>query len=301
MSKVLIIMSCYGSASDKIQRSVLSVIRQKYTCWTLKIILDGMKLEFDQQFKDLLSDPRIEIMSFKENKGLSYRLATTIENSKHPFVARIDVGDTWHEYKLIKQVEFLKQNTEYMICATNVNYFSKDGSYIFSSQIKSGHSGLMERLETRQGVFEHSTILFRNKLNYRKRMIYAQDLDLYLRLSKLGNLYCLSDSLADIEINLSGISVENKPLQLRYIALAYNDFKNGFVDDVEKLIYQTSFSRLMWNISKIFYKKYIMSRNKFKKIPFLIFALILYPPLSTYYIPRIIYSLKKLGIKLYNT
>ncbi len=295
---VSIVMSNYNG-SEKINNTIKSVLGQSFKNFEFIIIDDGSS--DDSKVKvDQFNDNRIIFIVNENNLGLTKNLIKGVEEAKGRYIARIDVGDYWHLEKLHKQVDFLEKNKEYVICGTQVNYFDKNG-IVDKSWFSIDDKSIRKRFISNKGIFEHSSILFRNKIiNYRKQFRYAQDQDLYLRISFLGKLYCLDETLTFSEINLEGITLNKKYLQRQFQKHAFKLYTQRLIDttdDIDSLkieelkIRDTKVDKFFNKLSMFFYTKYVFNRTKKKAIYFwlapLFISLLLYPPYMVDYLNKL--------------
>jgi len=290
-------MSNYNGGK-KLIKSIESVLEQSYNDFEFIIIDDHSNdnsLDIIKSFKD----ERIRLIINSENKGLTSNLIYGVDIAKGNYIARLDVGDYWDKDKLRKQIEFLETNKNFVICATQVYYFV-DNEVLNTSWFATTDESIRKRFITQEGIFEHSSIVFRKVINYREQFIYSQDLDLYLRLSFLGKLYCLDEPLTYCEINLNGITLKKKYLQRQYQQWAYRLYDerlNKGVDSIDEGKYEflpirdSMIDRILNKFSMVFYKRYVFNRTMKKNVVLwaipLFLSLILYPPYIIDYIKKI--------------
>ena len=129
MVKVSIIMGVYN-CKDKslLKNSVQSIINQTYTDWEFIICNDGSTddtLNYLYEIEKL--DNRIKVVSYKENKGLSYALNYSLKMASGEYIARQDDDDVSKPERLKKQVQFLDENREYAIVGTCADVFDNNG------------------------------------------------------------------------------------------------------------------------------------------------------------------------------
>ena len=180
-----------------------------------------------------------------------------------------------------------------MVVGSQCIYVDDYGNNIGRSWFSEFHDDICKSLLFRRGIFEHSSIVFRNKINYRPEFKMSQDLDLYLRASKKGNLVCLNEVLTFCHINMRGITIKNRYMQRKYQKLAYSSFNsiNNSGKDIILSVKDNAFEGYIWFIAQRFYVKYVISRTKkeplIKWIIYLFFTLLIYPPLFADYLKKI--------------
>ncbi len=158
---------------------------------------------------------------------------------------------------------------------------------------------IRKKFLSHEGIFEHSSILFRKGLNYRPFFRYSQDLDLYVRAAMNGKLYCLDTPLVYSEINEEGITMNKKYLQRQYQSIAYRNYLSLSVNNFDILngnsnileIRDTFVDQFLNKLSIPFFKIYVKSRtNKGSFIIWssaLFISLIIYPPYMMDYLYKL--------------
>ena len=136
-------------------------------------------------------------------------------------------------------------------------------------------------------------IIKKEYLKYENFYKRSQDLDLYLRLISSGKkITNINKVLSYVFFDPTGISINQKPSQLRYICRAHHNFecRKNNIKENKKLIKDSSMLDLLWKFAKPLYKIYLridLKKYKLLKIILLSFCLIIYPPLIIFYIFRI--------------
>jgi len=111
-------------------------------------------------------DKRIKIFYSKNNTGAFGGLNYLLNRSVGEYIAISDHDDIWHPDKLKKQVEFLKNNLQYVGCGTEYfTYIESDGSI---GQV---------RIKLEEGVFvPHPSLVYRNNgYQYNTKIKYKTD------------------------------------------------------------------------------------------------------------------------------
>lgn len=294
---VSVVIATYNGKTE-LGKTIDSVLSQSYANYEIIIIDDGSS---DCSVTTALThDNRINIHRNEENIGLTASLHKGVDIAKGKYIARIDVGDYWIKDKIEKQVHFLEENAEYVICGTQVSYMN-NGIKVGNSWFAQENQNIRKKILSRQGVFEHSSVVFRaGIINYRPIFRYSQDLDLYVRISFLGKMKCLPDRLVLSAINPDGISLNKKYLQRQYQNYAYKNYiflKSGGKDiasDKGIKIRDTFFDRLLSSMSMPYFKKYINYKTS-KSSPILwlgaiFLSLIIYPPFLLDYLRKFFLS-----------
>ena len=117
---VSIIMPSYNAARF-IGESINSVLLQTYSNWELLIVDDCSKdnsVEVVRKFANI--DKRVVLFSLEKNVGAAAARNVAIEHAQGQYIAFLDSDDVWDEYKLEKQLAFMKQ---YSYVFTFSNYY----------------------------------------------------------------------------------------------------------------------------------------------------------------------------------
>lgn len=286
-SEVTIIMSLYKVTPDQLKRSLDSIFAQEYSNWLLDVSIDGR----DDVIADLIAsnytDSRVSVYHYYDNSGLTERLVEAVARAETTYIARIDAGDVWFVDKLRRQINFLEKNPDVVLVGAQVEYFLDDGTFKGISNFSCAHESICARFLVGDGVFEHSSIVFRNIVNYRKRYKYSQDLDLYARSINIGKLACLPLPLVKCFVNFVGLTLQRKPDQLYFISLCYSDFLRGHTIDAPAPVRQAQWVDFLWPVARIFYKNFLFTQLFGVRYLNLFIASVFYPPLGLHYVRRL--------------
>ena len=200
MRNISVLMSVYNGAKW-VEKAIKSVLDQSYENFEFIIVDDGST---DDSFNIIskIKDERIKIYR-QNNEGLAAALNNGIRYCNSPWVARIDADDIWDEKKLEKQIIYLQEHSDVVVLGTGFDLV--DSSY---SLIKN-YSGLYYERFCAKNLYvfrpqpPHSSIMFKREFAegigaYRPDISKAEDYDLWLRLSQLGEVRCLPESLVKI-------------------------------------------------------------------------------------------------------
>ncbi len=280
--------------------TVNSVLDQTFSDFRFVLIDDGTTSRDGLALIEHVSglDSRVTLVTQSVNVGLTQNLYEQVEKSNARYIARIDAGDVWLPDKLKKQILFMERNPDVVVLGTQCLYLSKDRDVVGRSWFAECHDDILEFVHGRRGVFEHSSIVFRHFINYRPEFKMAQDLDLYLRAIMLGNLHCLGDVLTHCEMNMDGLTVQNRYLQRKYQNLAYKSYYsvlNGV--DFPLVVKENTWEKKLWKCAQPFYKKYIAARTKREPAVLWFFylsvSMLFYPPLISDYLRKALFLKKE--------
>ena len=275
-----------------------------------KIILinDNGKYKL-KDLKKILNDTEIpyKLINNKINKGLTKSLNIGISFCKEDYIARADSGDIWHIDKIRQQEIFLKENQNIVCVGSQCGYFVDSINKI---NLKSNFPYSDEKILEASNFIgispaSHSSILIRSQfLKYNPIYKRSQDLDLYLRLISSGRkITNINKVLSFVYSDPNGISINNKPSQLRYIYRAHHNYQCRInqIKENNSLVKDFMMFDYFWFFAKPIYRLFVtldIKKYRFLKVFLLFLCCILYPPLIPFYLFRI-KSINKLRLFSY--
>ena len=203
-------MSCYNAARW-LDMAIASVLNQTFSDFEFIVIDDGSvdkTLEVIQRYA--VQDPRIVVIA-KPNSGLSDSLNVGIERARGEWIARLDADDICEPTRLQKQFELSLANPSLVFIGTGLTIIDGDGKKFKTHLYPRSHTALLRNLTTGRKFPPHSSAFYSTKAvksvgGYRNRLMRAEDWDLWLRLSEVGELSALSEPLLQIRKHVDQIS-----------------------------------------------------------------------------------------------
>ncbi len=123
-----------------LERALASVLTQSLPVDEIIIVDDGSTDNTVSTLKSL--HPEVNLIQ-QDNQGVSAARNTGISAARHDWIALLDSDDVWHENKLERQINALKNAPEYLICHSDeiwvrngvrvnqMNKHKKAGGHIF--------------------------------------------------------------------------------------------------------------------------------------------------------------------------
>lgn len=200
---VSVIMSVHNGERH-VGEAIQSILCQSFLNYEC-IIIDDASTDATPDILLQFKDPRLSVIRNSRNLGLTASLNVGIQASRGKYIARMDADDLSVPHRFARQVEYLENNPE--IAVVGSSYYTMD-----ELGVVTGITDVLDRPELiqrellRQNWFGHGSVMMRKSCleeigGYDERFIYAQDYDLFLRLSeryKLANvtepLYCWRES-----------------------------------------------------------------------------------------------------------
>lgn len=203
--RVSIIMPAYN-ASAFVRAAVDSILAQTFRDFELIILNDG-STDDTQAIVEGYADARIRLIN-KSNSGVASTLNLGLKEAKGEFIWRHDADDISLPTKLERQIEFMDEHPEFVLCATQVAFMTERGKIAWDKrQPKTkwlGDDGFREvHFEdfSPYSPVTHGTTLFRRSILkdvpfYREAFITSEDIDMWLRMLEHGKLAVLNQCLS---------------------------------------------------------------------------------------------------------
>jgi len=171
--------------------AVQSVRVQSFGDWELVICKDLIDDTSSRYLADLVEmDIRVKII---DTVGLVLPSALNkgLEECNGEFIARFDADDIMLPERLHNQVRFLKENPDYAVCGGQVVIIDENQKLAVGSPYYNVNDRTLKRKISYKCPFPHpaSTIrtrTLREALGYSAQYKFAEDYELWLRLSSLG-------------------------------------------------------------------------------------------------------------------
>ena len=221
--KVSVVMSVYNG-EKYLASAIDSILSQTFTNFEFIIINDG---SIDRTFEILneyeKSDSRLRIFH-QENMGLTKSLNKAVSLANGIYIARQDPDDKSLPERLEKQVKFLDQNPDMVLVGTVFQVIDENDDVVGVTKVPL----LDEQIRTRlisSNCFGHGTVMIRKSClektgAYDESFKYAQDYELWLRLSEKFKVSNLNETLYIWRKRNDAASERNKYEQEEYARIA---------------------------------------------------------------------------------
>jgi len=210
---VTVLMSCYNG-QKWIGNAIESVLNQTFKDFEFIIIDDGSTDSSVNIIKNYLDkDQRVRLIE-KENTGLPDSLNVGVNNARGKWIARLDADDLCESQRLEKQLKVANSDDSLVLIGSAYFQMNELGEVDELQTYPESHKQLRKNLLHNKRFFAHSSSLYkteevRNVGGYRPRIKKAEDYDLWLRLSKVGKMRCLSEPLIRFRCHPNQISHED--------------------------------------------------------------------------------------------
>lgn len=224
---VSVIMSNYNTPEEYLRASIESILNQTYQNFEF-IIVDDCSTDNSLSIIESYTDDRIKVIKNEQNLGITKSLNRGLAVAKGEFVARMDADDISLETRFAKQVEFLKNHPDHIVCGTGVKLIGDWQTNHTNEYI----CGIIPDKETYQiqllfsnypnivhptAMFNHNMLLEHN-ITYNENYPLAQDYRMWISCSEVAECANIPETLLYYRVHNKAISSDKKELQ-RNIAI----------------------------------------------------------------------------------
>lgn len=221
---VSVVMSVYSDNVEYLCSAIDSILDQTYRNYEFIIINDGASNEVREVIDRYeFADSRIKTAENKINLGLTKSLNKAISLAQGVYIARMDADDLAIPQRFERQVEFLDTHPDIAMVGTAFEEIVK------GIRIKQRLPLLLDNSEIKKQImkfnpFCHASVMVRRDVlryvgGYDESFKYAQDYDLWLRLSERHKVANLPDVLMLRRMD-DNISIKNERRQKMFAAKA---------------------------------------------------------------------------------
>jgi glycosyltransferase involved in cell wall biosynthesis len=213
---VSVLMPVYN-AGRFLPAALESILAQTVADFELIAIDDGSRDGSAGVLQDFAArDPRIRVFS-QENRGIVATLNRALELARAPLVARMDADDLSRPDRFAKQISYLRQHPEVAAVSGAMDVIDDGGAYL-RTDVFPTLPGAIESELIHRNCFCHAPVMARTAAlrsvgGYRRNVQYAEDYDLWLRLSEVARLASLPDVLYSVRMHPVTISARHTAAQ----------------------------------------------------------------------------------------
>ncbi len=215
--KVTVLMSVFNE-ENYLKPAIESILNQTFSDFEFLIIDDGSEEPIEDVVRSY-KDPRIRSIR-QENIGLTRSLNKGLLLAHGTYVARMDADDLCGADRLALQVEQAEANPKLDLIGSFFDIIDQNGELIETKELIEDPIYRLWRLQFHNN-YAHGTVILKKEAvigagMYDENLLYAQDYDLWSRISKKGNTEIVPEVLYHYRlIQKSGqASVRNYDAQL---------------------------------------------------------------------------------------
>lgn len=231
---VSVIMGTFNGGKT-IESALKSILSQDMDDFELIICNDASTdntSEILQKFKS--QSEKIKVINHEVNLGLSKSLNDCIYYCRGKYIARMDDDDISYSRRFIRQINFLKNNSEIAFVGSNVDIF-QEGTGIYSKRMLPKYPSKKDLIVGKN--FVHPSVMFKretiinNKYKESDGVNRIEDYELWMRLAEQGlrgvnlqeNLLKYRENKESFKKRKSKYEVNKIPIILKF------GFENGLI------------------------------------------------------------------------
>jgi len=243
---ISVVLPVYNAAAY-LQTALDSITAQTLTEFEIIAVNDGSTDgSRDLLLRHAARDPRLQIIS-RPNTGIVGALNDGLAAARGEFIARMDADDEAAPTRFARQVDRLRAEPGLVALGSAVTFMDAAGRSVQSCPRPLDHAAIEQALLAGDGgALIHPAVMFRAAAvravgGYRGATQYLEDLDLYLRLARIGTLANLTEPLLRYRVHPGSINftkqagrhaVKLRVLREAYAARGLPFFPERFPDDV---------------------------------------------------------------------
>ncbi len=239
MPRVSVVTSVYNGEAY-VEECINSILNQTFQDFEY-IILNNGSTDRTPDILRRFTDPRLRVIH-QDNLGISRSLNKGIELSNYDLIARLDADDYSLPQRLEKQLTFMEQHPEIVVCGSRFKELL--GNESFTQKVR-----FIEKDEDIRKIiscfnpFSHSTIMIRKQAfiesgGYDQKFEYSQDYELWVRMLNFGKAWILKEELSVARLTEQSSSYGNRRRQkLEGLQARWSAFKQFGGDPGATLYY----------------------------------------------------------------
>ncbi|MBF0353720.1 MAG: glycosyltransferase family 2 protein [Alphaproteobacteria bacterium] len=214
--RVSVVMAVRNGAKY-LKQTLDSLAAQTFTDFELIVIDDGSQ-DDTPGILDACRNLSLVRLRNAQTQGLASSLNQGLDIARGEYIARLDADDLSYPARLAAQLHFLDTYREHVLVGTAYDVLDVTGR-VCETQMQPLDDFSIRWQMLFHNAFCHSSVMLRRSslrvadLHYDPKLSFAQDFDLWSRLSQYGKMANLPQALAGLRQHPDSISINNKPLQ----------------------------------------------------------------------------------------
>ncbi|MCM1038217.1 MAG: glycosyltransferase [Ruminococcus sp.] len=206
---ISVVMPMYNSELY-VQEALTCLQNQTYKNFEV-IIIDNCSTDHSIEIVEQMNDERFHVYINEENKGLLYSLQRGVSLARGKYIARLDSDDVCEPQRLEKQVQYMEEHEDVMLCGCEGYTIIEGKRYEGSKSPIYGKYALKFSLLYKNYCLIHSAFMFRRKelenagIRYEKFQ-HCQDYHMSLAVSEKYELYVLPEKLVGYRVHAAQLT-----------------------------------------------------------------------------------------------
>jgi glycosyltransferase involved in cell wall biosynthesis len=227
--KISVVLAVYNDEKH-LGESLDSILAQTEPDFELIVVNDGSTDDTPAVLQDYARrDSRIRIIT-QENTGLTRALIRGCAEARAPVIARHDSGDLSHPERFARQLKLMEKGVVLVASATRFVGPQHEPLYVVTVDAEAIRESLLTAPADRIQGIAHGSAMFRRDAyvragGYREQFHFAQDLDLWVRLARIGHIAAAEEALLTAVVEPGSITTANhdRQMKLKELIVALRD------------------------------------------------------------------------------
>lgn len=218
--KVTVLMPVYNG-EKYLSDAIKSILDQDFTDFEFLIINDG-STDGSVKIIESFSDSRIRLVNNEKNIGLVNSLNKGFELAKGEYIARMDCDDISLKNRLSVQVKFMDNNSGVGASGSFYYLLLNDKKAVADFPVSQEEMKCFMVFNcpiAHPSAIIRTSIVQKDKLQYRSEFIHAEDYDLWSQISETSNLANVSDVLLTYRVHENQITGHKNTVVAKKISL----------------------------------------------------------------------------------
>lgn len=200
------------NAERYVAAALRSVLAQSFTAFELIVIDDGSTDRSAEIIRGFAARDSRVLHIRRPNTGIVGALNDGLAAARAPLIARMDADDFALPHRFERQIDYFALHPECVGLGTAVDFIDAHGARVMACPRPLAHAEIEAGLLRGDGgMIIHPSAMFRRDAvysigGYRREAQYVEDLDIYLRLARVGRLGNLPDTLLQYRIHPTSIN-----------------------------------------------------------------------------------------------
>ncbi|HXK21909.1 MAG TPA: glycosyltransferase [Myxococcota bacterium] len=189
-------------SSRYVAEAVESILAQSFGDFEFLIFDDGSSDDSCEIVRRHATHDRRITLFQGSAVGYAVWLREGMRRARGELVARMDADDVSHPERFARQVQYMQEHPECVALGADVMLVDPERRPIRLHRVPREHAEIERALWLASGPMPHPVVVLRRNAvlaagNYRTDQLWAEDLDLFLRLSEVGRLANLPEVLLE--------------------------------------------------------------------------------------------------------
>jgi len=233
---VSVIIPAYN-AENYVLESIHSILNQTYQNFEC-IIIDDASTDNTVHIITAIQDARIILIKKPVNTGYTKSLNIGLQKANGIYVARMDADDFSYPERFSRQVAFMEEHTDYIMCSTGFSLFHNNHAIPTSNTFDLLKIELLfTNVVCHPSVMMRTSALRTFQLEYNAKYEPAEDYELWTRMIRYGKIITLPSVLVKYRLHEGQVSSKRNKQQVRiantirkeYAAHLFRLFKGGWL------------------------------------------------------------------------